>query len=458
MPALLAGCGALARRGYSPWLARAMAAQLSGCAQAEPALDMYRINLITGNVRGAGTNLPAYVQLIGTNGTSEKVLVGEDGLPRGSSVAVDLQAPKDMGELRRCFVERGKSGYTNTGDGWFLEMVEVVGPHQELYQFPCHAWFGHSDCGDYVGALERNLIPVKADHSLPVSEILGPAVRVQAGGISFPHPDKVKKGDARGVNKQHYGFAGEDAYFCCTGRNNIFGMGVADGVYMWKEQGIDSGAMSRALMETSMHMVQAGCEDVLKVLQVAARHVQSEGVMGSSTACLVTINRSAGRLQAATLGDSGMFVIGRQAGGGRAATGSGRLEVRWRTPQQEHEFGRPYQLGHFAHADVPEDADLATFVVHPGDVIVAGSDGLLDNLSELEILEEVGACLRANLRASQMAQRIAKAAFEASVDRKRVTPYSRAATEAFDMVYSGGKKDDIAVVVALVTEDTDKTP
>jgi hypothetical protein len=30
-------------------------------------------------------------------------------------------------------------------------------------------------------------------------------------------------------------------------------------------------------------------------------------------------------------------------------------------------------------------------VVHKGDVIVAGSDGLLDNLSELEILDEVGA-------------------------------------------------------------------
>jgi len=41
-------------------------------------------------------------------------------------------------------------------------------------------------------------------------------------------------------------------------------MGVADGVYMWKEQGIDSGQMSRSLMETAQHMVQAGCEDVLK--------------------------------------------------------------------------------------------------------------------------------------------------------------------------------------------------
>jgi protein phosphatase PTC7 len=41
-------------------------------------------------------------------------------------------------------------------------------------------------------------------------------------------------------------------------------MGVADGVYMWKEQGIDSGTMARTLMETCQHMVAAGCEDVFK--------------------------------------------------------------------------------------------------------------------------------------------------------------------------------------------------
>lgn len=45
---------------------------------------------------------------------------------------------------------------------------------------------------------------------------------------------------------------------------NVFGMGVADGVYMWKELGIDSGTMARTLMETCQHMVAAGSEDVYK--------------------------------------------------------------------------------------------------------------------------------------------------------------------------------------------------
>jgi hypothetical protein len=69
--------------------------------------------------------------------------------------------------------------------------------------------------------------------------------------------------------------------------------------------------------------------------------------MGSSTVCLLTINLDVGRLQAATLGDSGIFVLGHRPG-------SGRLEVKFRTPQQEHEFGRPYQLGHFPHSNTPD--------------------------------------------------------------------------------------------------------
>ena len=49
-----------------------------------------------------------------------------------------------------------------------------------------------------------------------------------------------------------------------------------------------------------------------------------------------------------------------------------------------------------------------------------------------------------------MTHELARRAFEASVDRHSLTPYSRDATEYFDMVYSGGKKDDITVVVAVM--------
>ena len=46
----------------------------------------------------------------------------------------------------------------------------------------------------------------------------------------------------------------------------------------------------------------------------------------------------------------------------RAPSGA-RYELRYHTPQQEHSFGCPYQLGHYEGADAPEDAMLMTLPV-----------------------------------------------------------------------------------------------
>lgn len=50
-----------------------------------------------------------------------------------------------------------------------------------------------------------------------------------------------------------------------------------------------------------------------------------------------------------------------------------------------------------------------------------------------------------------MAQRLTQLAFDYSLDKHRETPYSLGATEAFDMIYSGGKADDITVLCAMLS-------
>lgn len=49
-----------------------------------------------------------------------------------------------------------------------------------------------------------------------------------------------------------------------------------------------------------------------------------------------------------------------------------------------------------------------------------------------------------------LARDLVAMAYEESMNRKGFTPYSYAASEWFDMVYNGGKPDDIAVVAAFV--------
>lgn len=90
------------------------------------------------------------------------------------------------------------------------------------------------------------------------------AVHISAAGMSIPHPDKVRNSAIKGVNRQGFGHGGEDAYFYCEGKHGLFGMGVADGVFMWQTQGIDSGVMAQMLMRKAMDMIQRGVEDVYK--------------------------------------------------------------------------------------------------------------------------------------------------------------------------------------------------
>lgn len=92
------------------------------------------------------------------------------------------------------------------------------------------------------------------------------------------------------------------------------------------------------------------------VLQESERRVRQAGTKGSSTVCIVLIDMAQGRLSSANLGDSGFLVLG-------STVSERHLHVKYRSPQQEHEFGFPFQLGHQESADGANDAVLMTLPV-----------------------------------------------------------------------------------------------
>ena len=71
-------------------------------------------------------------------------------------------------------------------------------------------------------------------------------------------------------------------------RRGIVGMGVADGVYQWREQGIDAGEYSRLLMHTALEAVEEGQPDVLKGQNLAS-------VLGSSLRLLLLTHSAGGQ-------------------------------------------------------------------------------------------------------------------------------------------------------------------
>jgi protein phosphatase PTC7 len=144
-------------------------------------------------------------------------------------------------------------------------------------------------------------------------------------------------------------------------------------------------------------------------------------------------------LRTANLGDSGYLLLRKQ--------GLDLVSI-FRTKEQSHSFNFPYQVG--TGGDDPAVADTQDHTIQDRDIIVLGSDGLFDNLFDIKIIELLRPFLRDRddiLDPSLVAEIIAKEAERYSYNMNYVSPFAKGAHEHF-YDYSGGKPDDITVIVA----------
>ncbi|KAL9229441.1 hypothetical protein vseg_004907 [Gypsophila vaccaria] len=243
-------------------------------------------------------------------------------------------------------------------------------------------------------------------------------LKLKSGSCYLPHPEKVKTG-------------GEDAHFICEEKQVI---GVADGVGGWAEVGVDAGFYARLLMSNSVSAIEEESKGSVNPAKVLEKAYANTKVMGSSTACIVALTDQG--INAINLGDSAFIVI---RDGGTV----------FRSPVQQYGFNFPYQLGFGNGGDSPSSGEVFTFPVASGDVIVAGTDGLFDNMFDNEITALVVQAMRTGLKPQITAQNIANLAQERAMDCHRQTPFSAAAHDA-GLRYVGGKLDDITVVVSYI--------
>nr|XP_043607870.1 probable protein phosphatase 2C 55 isoform X1 [Erigeron canadensis] len=270
--------------------------------------------------------------------------------------------------------------------------------------------FDHSVCDDqHASSIDSK------DRMAPE----GRSLKLLSGSCSLPHPEKEETG-------------GEDAHFICSDKRAI---GVADGVGGWVDHGVDAAIYARELMFNSLSAVQdepTGYTDPARVLEIAHANTKAKG---SSTACIIALTDQG--LRAFNLGDSGFMVI------------RDGYTV-FRSPAQQHTFNYTYQLANGGIGDSPSAGQVFSISVAPGDVIVAGTDGLFDNLYNNDITAVVVHAVRAGFGPQVMAQKIAALARQRAQDKDRQTPFSAAAQEA-GFRYYGGKLDDITVVVSYIT-------
>ena len=91
-----------------------------------------------------------------------------------------------------------------------------------------------------------------------------------------------------------------------------------------------------------------------------------------------------------------------------------------------------------------------TVNVQPGDVLIAGSDGLLDNVFSTRAAKLVWDAKRRGATPGVAAQQLATFASFRSRDPAYLSPFAKQARQA-GFNYQGGKVDDITVVVSYVS-------
>uniref|UniRef100_A0A3Q4G7R8 Protein phosphatase n=2 Tax=Pseudocrenilabrinae TaxID=318546 RepID=A0A3Q4G7R8_NEOBR len=180
---------------------------------------------------------------------------------------------------------------------------------------------------------------------------------------------------------------GDDACFIARHKTADV-LGVADGVGGWRDYGVDPSQFSATLMKTCERLVKEGRftpSNPVGILTSGYYELLQNKVplLGSSTACIVVLDRRSHRLHTCNLGDSGFLVV---RGG----------EVVHRSDEQQHYFNTPFQLSiappgaeGVVLSDSPEAADSSSFDVQLGDIILTATDGLFDNMPDYMILQEL---------------------------------------------------------------------
>jgi len=136
------------------------------------------------------------------------------------------------------------------------------------------------------------------------------------------------------------------------------------------------------------------------------------------------------------VGDSGLHII-RQ--------GASVFE----TPEQQHYFNCPYQLG-MGSDDTPGDGDYYILEnLRNDDLLVLATDGVWDNVFDDELIQAIEEETNNGGSTESMARTISKISHLHGRDVKYDSPFALNALKQ-GLRYTGGKLDDVTVIVARV--------
>lgn len=270
------------------------------------------------------------------------------------------------------------------------------------------------------------------------------AKRVVLGEASMAHPSKanlwrdIEKSEGEDAFRHYLAKGvGQDAFFASPDGLIV----VADGVGSW-DDGAKVARLSRLLVNNIAKSYSQFPKEPAKLIKMAVEGIPQDLLQnGSTTVTVGVIDGST--LRIANIGDSGFRVY-------RPGRG-----IVYATAEQQHFANCPFQLGGES-SDRPESAQSYEFGILPGDVIIAASDGLFDNVHDTEISECIAA--KASSTPAEIAKRLLSLTSEFAYPTESTTDSAGKRVSPFAKRYnlddwSGGKPDDITIVVGVPSDE-----
>ena len=314
--------------------------------------------------------------------------------------------------------------------------------------------------------------PIGKDFREGSDRLTGP-VHLKFAGFMAAHP-KNKQAPLSGEGSSDRYFIEEDAQ----------AFGLADGVGEWQTFGLDPGQFPSELMEGCRKFILArlpvlkslSSKDTIQAM-VNGMHeakLTTRG-FGSSTSMLALIKDNA--MHIIYVGDSSFMVLRK-----RESTMS--MNTVYRSMEQQHSFNCPYQLANLpGPEDFPEllekgltslvsvlkkantqnqdsalDARTEIIKLQLGDIVIAGSDGLFDNLYDSDITRIVQNAVQSGVEGAELAESLACELVTKAVDKgwdpMYRSPFAKTAQRAGKR-FNGGKLDDTSVIVGVATSKED---
>ncbi|CAJ1329092.1 unnamed protein product [Effrenium voratum] len=255
--------------------------------------------------------------------------------------------------------------------------------------------------------------------------------------------DRLRLALGAGCIPKATGQSGEDAFFACLA---LSGFGLADGVGGWSQRGVDAGRFSRALLRSAHSRMRSRARalqraDLPGVAGEAFQAVRAERVEGSSTLLLGQLQQDV--MSLLNVGDCGVLVLRPMEQLPRFHGGTVTTQMRqlYRSTPMLLRRNLPLQLSCEDRdlTSLHNHFDLVTLKLRKGDMLIAGTDGLFDNVGDME-LKSMALAHHQDAGRERSAQALADLLLSRASDAARSPPEFG----------PGGKLDDIAIIVAEV--------